>query len=240
MIYHSSIFYPGNRDELLAAVSPIAAGVPHRAFILPHQALQYSAHLYREAFASIPDGTRIVAFLPLHREPLIRDSSSILFSPSEREERTELGIVRIGSLGYPSSASYEEEEYSLELLYPFIAYHNPASTLYPVFMHARTSQDARLLAGIAEALDDGRTAFIISSNMTGRGLAEEKVKEERDRTIKAIESGDGLLDQWHKGRIGACGTPAIEALQRALRSRWRFAGLGTEERMAGHAYFYMD
>ena len=68
MIYHEDIFYPSEKDALMKLVSPIEDDARHKAFILPHMALEYIAHLYRKAFASIPDGTRIIGLFPLHRE----------------------------------------------------------------------------------------------------------------------------------------------------------------------------
>ncbi len=240
MIFHSGIFYPEEKEELLSLVTPIKDGEKHKAFILPHMALKYCAHLYREVFASISDGTRIIALLPLHREPLLKDEGKILFSPQERTESTPLGDVRIGSLGYTDSASYEAEEYSLELLYPFTAFHNPSSVLYPLFSAAESSQDVKKLTALLSSLDDGNTAFIVSSNMTGKVKNAEEVSSGREMMTELLAKKEPLLDLWRKGRITPCGAPLIESVSRITASAWTLIGISEKETMAGHAAFYGD
>ena len=239
MIYHSSIFYPESKEELSRLVSPIEDTAAHKAFILPHMRLEYIAHLYRSVFSSIPDGRRVVAILPIHRELLERDEGKIMLTAASRIEETTLGPVRIESAGAGDASVYEEEEYSLELLYPFMAYHNPSSTLIPVFTHIVSAENTKKLHAFLKTLDDGNTSFIVSSNMTAK-LPQESVAPERDKVIAALERGENLMDQWRKGHVKACGTPAISATGRLGSGRWTLIGVSEKETKAGHAALYMD
>ena len=237
MIYHSDIFYPWDREALLSLVSPIEKAEPRKAFILPHMALEYIAPLYRKAFASIDDGMRIIGLFPLHREVLEKDKGKMIFSSPERTEDFPIGKVRIGHLDYPSGASYEEEEYASELLMPFIAYSKPSSVYYPLFLNVKNSEDMKKLSGIISEYDDGKTVFIVSSNMTGR--SEQNAAEERDKAINLILSSVHLMDAWQKGKLKACGAPIIEAVQRALGGKWELIGISEKETKAGHAAFML-
>lgn len=239
MIYHSGIFYPDTKEELIKLVTPIEEKETHKAFILPHMELKSIAHLYREVFGSIRNGMRIIALIPIHREVLIKDNGKKLFSPLSRIEETTLGNVKIESLGYDDSAPYEEEEYSLELLYPFIAYHNPDSVLYPVFAHLESGEDTKKLANDLKKLDDGNTVFIASSNMTAK-METSDVECERDKMVSLLENGEKLMERWKKGRISACGTPLIESISRIGSGRWHLLGISEKETKAGHAALYMD
>lgn len=239
MIYHNAIFYPDTKEELEKLVLPVQKKEEHKAFILPHMRLESIAHLYREVFASIPNGKRIVALLPLHREVLEKDRKSIIFTPDERKEETLLGPVNIKKLEGENSQSYEEEEYSLELLYPFVASYTPASQLCPVFTSIRNAEEMKKLASFLISLDDGNTYFIVSSNMTGR-IMDRNTAEERDRMISLLENKSHLMDLWQRGQISACGAPIIEAVGKLTSTAWHLIGLSDNESVAGHAALYAD
>lgn len=239
MIYHSAIFYPDDHDALLGLVRPIGNEPPHKAFILPHMEISSIAALYRKVFASIPDGARIVAIMQLHREPLAKDEGTICWSPGERMEETALGSIRIGSVTAGDGSPYEEEEYAMELLYPFVAFHNPSSLLCPIYAHLESAADSRKLTEILRPLDDGNTVFIVSSNMTGR-IDPDRLPAERDRMIELLESGSHLIDPWRKGHITACGAPVIESVSRLGSGRWSLMGISEKETGAGHAALSMD
>ncbi len=238
MRYHEDIFYPSSKEELIGLLEPIGVNDEHKAFIVPHMALGYIAHLYRAVFSSIPDGMRIIGLFPLHREPLLCDENEILFSSEERDEEMAIGTVHIRSLGFPSASAYEEEEYSMELLLPYIAHHNPSSLFYPIFCNVKKSEDMKKLAQKLTEYDDGNTAFIISSNMTDR--IDKGVEEEREKAINMVLSGNHLMDAWRKGRFRACGAPLIEAARRAFGGHWQLIGVSDKETKAGHAAFFMD
>ncbi|MBO8436389.1 MAG: AmmeMemoRadiSam system protein B [Spirochaetes bacterium] len=239
MIYHNAIFYPDTEEELKNLVLPINDKESHKAFILPHMRLASIASLYRDAFSSIPNGKRIVAILPLHRETLEKDQGKFIFSPRKRGEETLLGPVQIESLSENDSKSYEEEEYSLELLYPYVACHNPDSILCPLFVSIKNAEEMKRLSSFIASLDDGNTTFIVSSNMTGRMMGK-NTAEDRDSMISLLESKSHLMDLWQRGKITACGAPAIEAVQRVITSAWHLIGLSDDESITGHAAFYAD
>ena len=239
MICHSGIFYPSDKEEIEKLVAPVGDERVHKAFILPHMELRSVAALYRMAFSSIRNGMRIVAILPIHRELLMRDEGKLMLTSAERTEETPLGKVRIGSLGCGDVSPYEEEEYSLELLYPFAAAHTPDSLLCPIFTRLKSADDSRKLTAMLQKLDDGNTVFITSSNMTAK-LPESEIAAKRDRVIDMLTKGEHLIDLWRKGHITACGAPAIEAVSRLGSGRWTLMGISEKETKAGHAALYMD
>ena len=239
MIYHSGIFYPDDREELERLVMPVERGDEHKAFILPHMQLAPIAGLYRKVFSSIPDGKRVIALIPLHREMLAADEGKLWLPAAARTEETPLGPVRIGSVCCGDGSPYEEEEYGAELLYPYAAAYLPHSEICPVFTCIRSAEESKKLSAFLRSLDDGHTAFIVSSNMTGK-LPAESVAAARDAMIEHLESGDHLLDLWRKGHISACGAPVIESLSRLSDGRWHLAGISEKETGAGHAALWMD
>ena len=238
MRYHEDIFYPSAKEELIGLLEPIGVNDEHKAFIVPHMALGYIAHLYRAVFSSIPDGMRIIGLFPLHREPLLCDENEILFSSEERDEEMAIGTVHIRSLGFPPASAYEEEEYSMELLLPYIAHHNPSSLFYPLFCNVKKSEDMKKLSRILSGYDDGNTVFIISSNMTGR--LDDGIEEERNEAVNLILSSEHLMDAWMKGKLKACGAPLAEAVTRFTGGRWKHIGISEKETKAGHAAFILE
>ena len=238
MIYHNAIFYPDSKEELEALVLPVEHLGKARCAIVPHMALRGCATFYRSVFSSIPDGTRIVALLPLHRPPLSEHGGKILFESRAANECTLLGNVRIGSFGLEDGRAYDKEEYSRELILPFAAAYTPSSTLHAVYTYVKKSKDMKELRHFLSSIDDGNTFFLISSNMTPE-LPENEMARMMDATIKAIESEDHLLDLYQKGRIGACATAEIECVRSVAKGRWELIGKRDEDKMCGHACFIM-
>ena len=234
MIYHSGIFYPSDKEELLKLAGsreaePLSSP---RAIILPHMDLRRAADLYRKAFPMLQDGKRIAALIPLHRPPLESDRPSFIFCSRGRTEHFITGDITIENAGQPYADAYEKEEAALELLYPFITAYCPSSRLVPVFSAALSSQEVRKLTETIRSLDDGNTVFIVSSNMTG--LTDNPVPE-REKMIELLVSGSPLLDSFRKGHISACGAPIIEAVSRAIPGSWELIGTPDDDRKAGHA-----
>ena len=238
MIYHSAVFYPDGRDELMPLVSPIGNEEPIRAAILPHMRLEGVAAFYRRVFASIPDGRRLVILLPLHRDTLDKDKGIHILQAPEGIDMTPLGPVRISGLGLPDGTPYEKEEYSRELFLPYIAYHNPSSLVHFLFIRITRGAQIKELSRILSPLSDDDTIFLISSNMTGR-LPENDVGKATKASIDAILKGGHLMDQYQKGRLGACATPLIESVQTILGGRWELIGAKDDDRTSGHAAFIM-
>lgn len=232
MIYHSGIFYPSDKEELEKLAERTGKRDRAKAFILPHMDLRRCADLYRAVFSSIPDGTRVVAVLPLHRPPLLSDKDAFLFSSRARTEHFITGDVRIGHIELPYADAYEKEEYSLELLYPFMTSFCPSSELIPVFSYAQSGKDVRKLMEVIESLDEENTIFIVSSNMTDK---RPDPVPERDRMIEILLSGESILDEYRKGHITACAAPVIEAVSRVIPGKWELVGTVGDDKAAGHA-----
>ena len=238
MIYHSAVFYPDGRDELMPLVSPIGNEEPIRAAILPHMRLEGVAPFYRRVFASIPDGKRLVILLPLHRETLEKDRGMHIFQSPEATEETPLGPVRVSGLGLPDGSPYEKEEYSKELFLPYIAYHNPSSPVHFLFARIERGAQIKELTRVLSPLADDDTIFLISSNMTGR-LPECEVRKATEASVEAMLRGGHMMDLYQKGRVGACATPLIECVQTLLGGSWELIGIRDDDRTSGHAAFIM-
>ena len=238
MIYHSAVFYPESKEELLPLVSPIGNEAPIRAAILPHMRLDGVASFYRRVFASIPDGKSLIIILPIHRETLEKDRGIHIFQSSENIEETALGPVAVSGLGLPDGSAYEKEEYSRELFFPYIAFHNPSSPVHFIFTRITRSAEMRELTRILSPLAGDDTIFLISSNMTGR-LPENEVKKATEASVSTILEGGHMMDSYQKGRISACATPVIESVQGILGGRWELLGIRDDDRTSGHAAFIM-
>jgi len=141
-VYHSSIFYPNDKDELLKLTAPLEKKEPKRAIIVPHQDMRKCYMAYQEAFRYIPDFSRIIALLPIHSERLIKDDGKIIFQGDD-EITTPLGTIYLEDLGIDRANYYQEEEYSGELILPFVQTSCPHSTLAFLYVKAENSEETK-------------------------------------------------------------------------------------------------
>ncbi len=234
-VYHSAIFYPEDKKELLALSAPLEKKEYSKAVIVPHQDLRKCYKAYQEAFSHIPDNSKIIALLPIHSEKLIKDKASIVFEYDEAEIETPLGMIRLKSLGLERCGYYGEEEYSAELIFPYIITSCPNSTLSVVFAKVENSDECKKLSKLIEKWNNDDTFFIISSNLTGRLKTEELVKE-KAKAIQMLESGTKLLDSYRKGHCNICAAPIIDALGRIINGKWALI-CDVDDTITGHAAF---
>ena len=238
MMYHSAIFYPDDKDELLSLICPIDEEETIRGAILPHMDLRRAAPFYSKVFGGIKDGKRIVLLLPLHRPPLERDKDQFLFSPKDGIEETILGKSKIVGCGFTDSSAYEKEEYSREILLQYTSFHNPSSEILIIFTYICSSSQMKELTRFLSSLNDGNTVFIVSSNMTGR-LPEHEMLRAKNESIANILSQEHLMDLYQKRRITCCGAPLIECVRNVLKGEWTLVGSSQDDKSCGHACFVM-
>lgn len=236
-VYHSDIFYPSDKNELMALSQPLEKRDSKRAVIVPHMDLRRCYRLYQEAFRYIPDSSRIIALIPIHGERLEKDSSSIAFEGDEEIVST-LGPIHIEQLGLEKAPYYQEEEFSAELLLPYYLISCPHSTLSIVYVKAESADESKKLARLIEKWNNNNTFFIISSNLTGI-LKENELQKEKEKAIGLLENGDKLLDQYRKGHISICAAPIIDALSRVIPGKWKMIST-LDDTITGHAAFYKE
>ena len=230
MIYHSAIFYPEDRDELVSLAAIEAREAERRAFIVPQMMLQRCAPLYRSVFSRIPDGREILLIVPLRRGQLSADRDGLFFQPQPRRERFFTGDIEILDSGLPVQPEYEAEEYGQEFIYPFISIDNPHSALRVIYSSAVSSEEVRKLEALIRGF--AGCTVIVSANMTGKTDAPDRGCLEM---IRHLEDGDRLLDLYRKGRISSPGAPAIEAVSRVIPGSWKLLGRTEGDKAAGHA-----
>ena len=223
MLYHEEILYPSDAAELRSIVGERERDGNAKAVIIPHCYISYAKDLYRKALGELRKSSRIVLLCPIHSHRLDKDSSAFLFEAEPRIEKTGLGEIEIASLGLESGRNYEEEEFSAELIYPFLASYFPGSRVSVVFSDAVDAKETRSFSSFISSLDDGDTSFVISSNLSGYSDDGRK-REKAEAAIEAILSGRRLLDEMRNGKLSICGGTAIEAVARAIGGRWILAG----------------
>lgn len=237
--YHSDIFFPSDKDELLALASPLDKREEKKAIIVPHQDLRIAAKAYQEAFRYIPNRGRIIALIPLHGEKLLKDEDNIVFEPEEMEIETPIGSLILETLNLDKAEHYAEEEYSAELIMPYVQTSCPNSKLSIVFASVKNAEESKKLAKLIDKWNDENTFFIISSNLTGRLKDKETLNIEKNKAIEALSNGEKLLDSYRKGHISICASPVIDALSRVIDGKWKLIE-SVEDVTTGHASFFKE
>lgn len=237
--YHSFIFYPDDKAELEKLAERKEKLSPKKAIIVPHMDLRRAANLYQEAFRYIPDASRIIALIPIHSERLASDSDSIVFEENSNQIETPLGNIDLTPLGIEKQDAYAKEEFSTELILPYVLSSVKNYQLSVVYVKAENSEECKKLSRLIEKWNDDNTFFIISSNLTDRLNNKDEVEKEKKKALDYLESGDKLLDIYRKGHISICASPIIDALSRVIPGKWKpIATL--EDTITGHASLYKE
>ena len=238
--YHSSIFFPSDKNELLELVEKKEKKEPKKAIIVPHQDLRRAYQSYAEAFRYIPDGKKLIAIVPLHSPSLQSDKDSIVYEPEEMDIETPIGQVHLHSLGLKKCEHYMQEEFSAEIILPFVQVCAPSSILSIVIARLENAEDSKKLAKLIERWNDEDTFFIISSNLSARMNDIDELKKEKEKALSALLGGEKLLDSYRKGRIGICASAIIDALSRVIKGRWKLVHDQNDDTTTGHASLYKE
>jgi AmmeMemoRadiSam system protein B len=157
-----------------------------------------------------------------------QEAPGVFLSDSDSFE-TPLGEIfvdrRIGDELHSCSTIFETndiphlEEYSLELLMPFIQYCFPGASIVPVLMGKKTPPVSKALAGafnvVFRAASD-ETLFALSTCLS-KNDDEKKAIAQAELFVKLLLEGDGEeIEKAHiRGEITACGAPYAAALLRS-------------------------
>ncbi len=222
-LYFMDMYYPSDKDTLLQFCQlHIHSGHTPSLILLPHGSLEYVSRMYQEAFGYIHNPRRIVIFAPLHGQRLEGDRSP--FSTlSSGDAQTPLGPVHIESVpGLNVCDSYAEEEYAIELCYPYVAHSCPGSSIFPVFTSLESKEDIQSLSRLMVKLkkEENDTLFIISGNFTAIGNTEEMTQNARALN-ELLENNAPLLDAVAKKKISGCACRMLEAARTAFPGRFR-------------------
>lgn len=181
--------------------------------LLPHAHLETIQEMYRDAFSMIHGPKRIVVIAPLHSEVMESDRGYSLFTYPAGTVFTPLGAVEIEpAAGARISEAYAEEEYSIELFYPYVAANCPDATVIPVLAALESKEDVLALARLISSLkkDENNTVFIISGNFTEEGRSEDILRQARTLE-QLLENNAPLLDAIAKKQITGCACRILEA-----------------------------
>lgn len=192
-------------------------------FLLPHAHLGSIQEMYRDAFSMIHHPKKIVIIAPLHAEVLESDKGSTLFTYPEGMIFTPLGAVEIEPApGARVSEVYAEEEYSIELFYPYVAANCPEAVIMPVLAALETKEDVLALARLIQTLkkDENNTVFIISGNFTAEGKSDEILRQARTLE-QLLENNAPLLDAIAKKQITGCACRILEAARTTTQGSFK-------------------
>lgn len=228
----AGMFYPADADELSRWVRTMLVeaerDVPPmqnvKAIIAPHAGYIYSGPIAAHAFAALKEAAkrgdvhRIILMGPAHTMPVIG-----IAAPAWDGFATPLGVVPVDTEARARIAALPQvhvdnaphaREHALEVELPFIQTLFPDVPVLPLVVGETTPEE---VAEVMEALDDGHTLFIISSDLS-HYEPYEQARMHDSITAKRIEA----LDYAHIGPHDACGVRPLSGLLYEARKRgWR-------------------
>lgn len=224
-IFFSDIFYPADPDSLSSMTKADEKQDVHTPglILLPHAHLDSIAGMYRDAFSLIHNPERIVVIAPLHAEVMESDSGTTLFTYEAGVVETPIGKVTLEEApGAKVSNAYAEEEYSIELFYPFIAQNCPKAHLMPILASLDTKEDVLTLARVIGKLkrEENNTVFIVSGNFTGEGQGDAILKQAR-MLQQLLENNAPLLEAVSRKHITGCACRILEATRTTTGGSFR-------------------
>lgn len=223
-LYFMDMYYPSDTQELrqYCSVTPRDCHTPS-LILLPHSSLEFIHGMYQDAFSQIHNPRRIVVMAPVHGQKFEDDASSSLFTFSSGDVMTPLGPVRIQAVdGVKVNDSYAEEEYAVELFYPYVALNSPDSVVLPILTALESKEDIQALSRLIVRLkkEENDTVFIISGNFTQIGRSEEI--NQMARTLnELLENNAPLLDAAARKKISGCAYRMMEASRTAIQGHFR-------------------
>ncbi|HHN72819.1 MAG TPA: AmmeMemoRadiSam system protein B [Thermopetrobacter sp.] len=227
----AGMFYPADPRELEAYVRGILADavreVPElgdvRAVVAPHAGYVYSAPVAAHAYAALARAAggevrRIVLMGPAHTVPLRG-----IAAPAWDGFATPLGVVPVDVAARQAIAVLPQvtvddlphaREHSLEVQLPFLQVLFPDVPVLPLVVGEATPEE---VAEVMEALDDGHTLFVISSDLS-HYEPYDSARAHDAHTARLVEA----LDHAHLSPTDACGArPLAGLLLEARRHGWR-------------------
>ncbi len=221
----ADMFYPGDPEALLGMVRTAlararAAHGSARYLIAPHAGWVYSGEVAASAYRCIPENIRRVVLLgPTHRvwTPGMAIPSVDAFAtpigniPLDRPAMAEL--ARRPEVEVSDAA--HREEHCIEVHLPFLQVVLGEFELVPVLVGGAS---ATAVADVIEALDDGQTLILVSSDLSHYHDYDtaRHIDSHTARRIAALDD--------HLAGEEACGAAAINGLLRYARKQ----GLGVE------------
>lgn len=237
-LYHSSIFYPEELERLNQMTTPLEKKERAKALILPHGDLSKLYPLFQETFSHVDINTKHVIILtPLHTEPLAEDQSEFAFEGICKSLDTHFGQVRQRTLNLKCQESYAEEEFSAEIILPFITRMLSDADISIVYTYLNSGEKAKKFSSLLKKWDNEDTLFIISSNLTGK-IKEEELEKEREKAVRLLESGEYLMEGYKRKYHSICATGIIDSYSRINSNSWKLIALASCDTITGHGAFY--
>ncbi len=226
----AGMFYPADPQDLRrfvrASLRQAAEDVPPvgevKAIVAPHAGYVYSgtvaAHAFAAAAGAAPRVRRIVLMGPAHTVAF-----SGIAAPAWDGFATPLGVVPVDDEARRAIATLPQviisnaphaREHSLEVELPFIQELFPGVPVLPLVVGEATAED---VAEVIEALDDGHTLFVVSSDLS-HYEPYAQARRHDEATARRVQA----LDHAHISPQDACGArPLSGLLLEARRHGWR-------------------
>lgn len=213
--YHEGIYYPQEKEKLDEMIGAFIPEKESKAIILPHQSLQRSLPLLKEAFNYAKSKDRIIILSPLHNGRM-EDSASFFFEGELLENS------HMFHLGAPVNDSFAEEEPSGELLLPLLERVLPEAAFAIVYLDIRNAKESKAFASFLKKYNTPSTLFLISTNLSPKCNTKEECEEYRKNAIHLLEGEDrSILDTMNRKEIAMCGGGIVDALDRIIPGRWK-------------------
>lgn len=237
-LYHESIFYPENKEELLELTDIDNEDINASALIVPIGDLRKLSKLYKSVFSKIHDKKKFIIIVPIHNELLEEDEKEIALESEPGTLKTSLGDIKIESLGLKINEAYSEEEPAGELPLQFIARYFKDASVSIIYAKVDSAKKSKEFSKMLEKWKDKDTIFIISSNLTVK-LNKEDIESERSKAAKLITSSSHLIDAINKREACITAAGIIDSYNRVNENKWVLIGYA-DDTITGHGAFYKE
>jgi len=221
------LFYPAQREELLPLLTVDPNGPGARALVLPHGGYSHILEHLQRAFAHAPARVPevVVLIAGTHREP-----EEKIFYPQYEAFATPLGevplahniISRLKPPFYPDKMNHMEE-FSLELLLPFVKHLYPESPTLPLLIGKNTMKVVKQGAKGLQGILPENTLFLLSTNLTPH---QQNTHQWASKNSLYIQEGDlsSLMEDSRRAKQEPCGLGALLLADKLLpQGRWKAA-----------------
>lgn len=224
-------WYPGRREQLVAAIEDFLEAVPPQplpgelvALIAPHAGYIYSGQVAAHAYKLLAGKQYPVVAVV---SPSHRPYAGRVLVTRKRYYRTPLGLVEVAgdlvqAIGktVPLTGVERDEEHSLEIQLPFLQHMLGSFRLLPLMLEDQSYANAAAVAAALAGTLAGEKALLVASTDLSHFHGYDRAVALDHRALSAMERFDppGFDQDNRAGRAEACGHGAVVAVLLAAQS----------------------